>query len=248
MPPQQAFKINIIWGDFMGNISKVDACSNEDFVQLCETSNSISEINYKLGYKKPGTHTYALIKKRVKSLNRPDLEDKIFGKCFRSQNTKLIEEISCEDLRKIVQESSSYAECLDKLGAIRNGTDKKSYNGRTYDVIKEKILKNNIDISHFSQMSGIKNYNDSCKINIEDYFSEKNWHGTTAMRRIILRENLIPYKCHICGNDGEWLGQPLTLQLHHIDGNRENNSLSNLMFLCPNCHSQTDNYGGKNVK
>lgn len=34
------------------------------------------------------------------------------------------------------------------------------------------------------------------------------------------------------------------MQLHHIDGNNKNNSLENLQILCPNCHSQTDNYCG----
>ena len=38
----------------------------------------------------------------------------------------------------------------------------------------------------------------------------------------------------------------LALQLHHIDGDHENNEVSNLTFLCPNCHAITDSYGGKN--
>ena len=41
-------------------------------------------------------------------------------------------------------------------------------------------------------------------------------------------------------------GKPLTLQLDHIDGNPINNNLENLRFLCPNCHSQTDTFAGKN--
>ena len=53
------------------------------------------------------------------------------------------------------------------------------------------------------------------------------------------------YKCAICGNEGEWLGKPLTLQLDHIDGNHTNHSLNNLRFLCPNCHTQTATYGSK---
>lgn len=41
------------------------------------------------------------------------------------------------------------------------------------------------------------------------------------------------------------MDKPITLQLHHIDGNPTNNSLNNLQLLCPNCHSQTENYCGK---
>ena len=54
------------------------------------------------------------------------------------------------------------------------------------------------------------------------------------------------YKCEICGIS-EWNGKPISLQLHHVDGNRKNNLLSNIQILCPNCHSQTDNYAGKNI-
>lgn len=39
-----------------------------------------------------------------------------------------------------------------------------------------------------------------------------------------------------------WAGKPLTLQIEHIDGNRKNNDLSNLVLLCPNCHTQTDTW------
>jgi hypothetical protein len=46
----------------------------------------------------------------------------------------------------------------------------------------------------------------------------------------------------------EWNKLPITLQAHHIDGDRTNNVLDNLSLLCPNCHSQTDNFGSKNIK
>lgn len=38
------------------------------------------------------------------------------------------------------------------------------------------------------------------------------------------------------------------MHVHHIDGNKTNNDLSNLQLLCPNCHSQTDNFCAKNRK
>ena len=65
---------------------------------------------------------------------------------------------------------------------------------------------------------------------------------------------LLPYlikirghQCEECKNK-EWLGQPITLQVHHKDGDRTNNELENLQLLCPNCHSYTDNFGSKNRK
>jgi hypothetical protein len=51
-------------------------------------------------------------------------------------------------------------------------------------------------------------------------------------------------RCERCGLT-EWRGQPLSLELHHVNGNGSDNRLENLMLLCPNCHSQTETWGGR---
>lgn len=56
---------------------------------------------------------------------------------------------------------------------------------------------------------------------------------------------LLPRACQSCGID-EWLGRPLSLALHHVNGNGHDNRLENLQVLCPNCHSQTDTFAGRN--
>lgn len=72
----------------------------------------------------------------------------------------------------------------------------------------------------------------------------KHLHST-RIRRIITSNNFVRYTCGSCGNNGTWMKNKLSLQLHHIDGDRKNNEVKNLVFLCPNCHSQTPNYAGK---
>ena len=54
------------------------------------------------------------------------------------------------------------------------------------------------------------------------------------------------YKCQECGISS-WNGKDIALELEHIDGDSTNNKFLNLTLLCPNCHSQTDTYKGKNV-
>jgi hypothetical protein len=58
---------------------------------------------------------------------------------------------------------------------------------------------------------------------------------------------LLVDRCERCGLS-EWRGQPLALQLHHINGDGLDNRLENLEVLCPNCHTQTDNWGGRNAR
>lgn len=61
----------------------------------------------------------------------------------------------------------------------------------------------------------------------------------------LLREGLKESRCEGCGIS-EWQGEPLSMQLHHKNGDGLDNRLENLEFLCANCHSLTDTYGGRN--
>lgn len=79
----------------------------------------------------------------------------------------------------------------------------------------------------------------------EEYYV--NGTPRTGIRERVIKDNHIPYICACCNNIGEWNGQQLSLQLDHIDGDSNNNELTNLRWLCPNCHTQTSTYGSKNT-
>jgi HNH endonuclease len=65
------------------------------------------------------------------------------------------------------------------------------------------------------------------------------------LRARILKAGLKEERCERCGLDA-WRGSPLKVTLHHVNGDPYDNRLENLQFLCPNCHSQTPNFGGRN--
>jgi transposase-like protein len=66
----------------------------------------------------------------------------------------------------------------------------------------------------------------------------------THLKRRLLAEGLKKNRCEVCGLT-EWLGQPLAMALHHVNGDGLDNRLENLQLLCPNCHSQTENFAGR---
>lgn len=142
-----------------------------------------------------------------------------------------------EEFQVICENSESVREVVQKLGYAPNG-------GGTAARVKRDIENNNIDISHFTGQAHTKNIG-KYKTPIEDYLTNKVKITSHKLRLRLLKEGIFEYKCACCGNS-EWLGQPIPLELHHKDGNKDNNSLDNLELRCPNCHYFTENYKTKN--
>jgi hypothetical protein len=66
-----------------------------------------------------------------------------------------------------------------------------------------------------------------------------------SVKRALLREGLLENRCAECGLT-EWRGQPITIQIDHRNGVRDDHRLDNLRMLCPNCHSQTETFAARN--
>ena len=81
---------------------------------------------------------------------------------------------------------------------------------------------------------------------LEEYLENSKDIQSNKVRVKLLKEGYKEHKCECCGST-EWLNQPIPLELHHKDGNHNNNTLENYELLCPNCHAFTDTYRGKNI-
>ena len=141
-----------------------------------------------------------------------------------------------------VNSSLSYAEVLRKLELKPAGSN--------YDTIKRKISELNLDISHMTGQAwnvGVKfRPIKQAKPLSEVLVEHSTWVNTFHLKERLLKENVKEYKCECCGNS-EWMGQPIALELHHINSIKDDLRLENLQILCPNCHAFTENYRGKNI-
>lgn len=88
------------------------------------------------------------------------------------------------------------------------------------------------------------------KYKLEDVLNGKYpQYSTYKLKCRLINEGYKDDKCEICGRSEKRPGEKYTpCELHHIDGDRTNHKLNNLILICPNCHSLTKNYRSKNIK
>lgn len=151
-----------------------------------------------------------------------------------------MKKVNLEDFKKYVKESYTYADVCRKLGWKPQGGN--------YKYVKKHIKELELDISHFTgKATNICNkLGISKEKDVEEYLTTNSYIKASYLKWKLFSKGLKEYRCEKCGRT-HWNGEQIVLQLHHINGDNTDNRLENLQILCPNCHSQTDNYCGANI-
>jgi len=148
---------------------------------------------------------------------------------------------SKENLEKLVKESLSLAEVIKKLGLKPVGGN--------YHTVEKYCKQYQIDLTHLTGQAwrkGLDNTDKAALIKLDDILKKDVNFKSAYLKLRLIKEGLKLNQCEICGCKDTWQGKPISLELHHINGDHFDNRLENLQILCPNCHSQTDTFRRQN--
>ena len=198
-------------------------------------SHSMFELLPKLGLVPRGGN-YETIRRRIKAL---DLSTAHWGRDQRI-NAHPIWTVSDSVLRGAVSSSVSKSEALRACGLKSAPHDIRA--------ISRRLQADRIDTSHFDQYDchrrqasgGVK------AAKLDEILVKGRPYQSSRLRRRLIKEGLKEERCEDCGLT-EWRGRPIALELDHVNGLRDDNRLENIRLLCPNCHSLTDTYRGRNI-
>ncbi len=144
---------------------------------------------------------------------------------------------SAADLREQLSCSNSLSELIQRLGLSPCRTSRERVVGALWQL--------GLDTSHFHLVR--RDRNPGVKRPLGEYLCTGGppIEGVNLRRRLV-KEGLREERCALCGSEPVWRDKPLVLQLDHINGEARDNRLENLRILCPNCHSQTPTFAGRN--
>ena len=146
---------------------------------------------------------------------------------------------SDEQLRAAVAASASMAGTLRALGLVPIGGN--------YRTARLAILRLGLDTPHWTGRGwrrGDPRPVIKC-VPLERVLTRDSTYNRQSLKHRLLSAGLLAYRCAECGIR-EWRGRPLALDLDHVNGGGTDNRLENVRLLCPNCHSQTPTYRGRN--
>lgn len=143
---------------------------------------------------------------------------------------------SREQLDKAMTGSRSVAHALQRLGI--------SAGGRVIAQVKAACLDHGVEIPLYDRSVGTER---TARVDFAAVLVENGRPLTRSQKSRLVSEGLLANECEECRLPPEWNGKSLRLQIDHRNGVPTDNRLENLRLLCPNCHSQTSTFCGRNI-
>lgn len=155
-------------------------------------------------------------------------------------NIRMPKTYSTPQLIEAIEKSKSIAQVLRSLNLKPAGGN--------YRTINDEIKNLDLDTSHFSGQAWNKGRKlPSCyRKPLSEVLQTDSPCSSWNLKKRLFKEGVFERKCYRCGLT-EWLDEPISLELEHINGDHNDNRKENLTILCPNCHAQTPTYRGKNI-
>ena len=119
--------------------------------------------------------------------------------------------------------------------------------GNNYQLVKDLVKAEELEVNHWLGQAIHLNKKRGFKRDISNYLNNEIKITSHVLKLRLIKEGLKEHKCENCKNTN-WLSNKIPLELHHINGNHNDNRLINLQILCPNCHVFTNTYRSKNRK
>lgn len=163
----------------------------------------------------------------------------IYYKIIYMKKKIKLSSINDEEFKKLITDNDSISDIIKKIGYTNSGA--------IHNRIKKRIDVANLDISHMNNKIGSRSGRAFIPIE-EALIKNSKYKSNFGIKRKLVEEGYLEYECEKCKNSDTWMGESLTLHLDHINGVNNDNRRENLRLLCPNCHSQTDTYAGRNIK
>lgn len=164
------------------------------------------------------------------------------------QKKGIIYSVDSDTLQQYIKESKTYGQVLKRFDLENRG--------RNPYTLKKRIKEENLDDSNITTFIFGGGWNTGTKGVLRKRMTLEKALKVVFIKNAISKKqksyirayNLIPEICGECNITTVWNNKPITLELDHIDGDSNNNELSNLRWLCPNCHSQTPTFRGRKLK
>jgi hypothetical protein len=164
-----------------------------------------------------------------------------FMMSWRNKSRKKRKGWTDDILRNAVANSFNLESVVKEIGLRNTGGNRKNR--------RKHIAELQLNTNHFSlekQYTVIKIYIQKHKLTHEELFCENSLAKRETVKKELIKLG-VKYECAICGQGSEHNAKRLVLPLDHINGIRNDNRITNLRFLCPNCHSQTETFAGRNI-